>query len=34
MAAAGDFEPFMTVLETALDGMLAEQGLNAPTNER
>jgi len=34
MAAAGDFEPFTTVLETALDGVLAEQGLEAPASER
>jgi len=34
MAAVGDFEPFATVLEAALDGVLAEQGLEAPAHER
>jgi 2-haloacid dehalogenase len=34
MAAVGDFAPFKTVLEAALDGVLAEQGLDAPADER
>lgn len=34
MAAVGDFEPFTTVLEAALEGVLAEQGLEAPTHAR
>ena len=34
MAAVGDFEPFATVLEEALDGVLAEQGLDPPDHER
>ena len=34
MAAVGDFEPFATVLEAALDGVLAEQGLDASKHER
>lgn len=34
MAAAGDFEPFTTVLEAALEGVLAEQGLEASVHER
>lgn len=34
MAAAGDFEPFTTVLEAALEGVLAEQGLEVSAHER
>ena len=34
MAAVGDFAPFTTVLEAALDQVLVEQGLDAPTGER
>ena len=34
MAAVGDFKPFTTVLEGALDQVLAEQGLDAPGTER
>jgi 2-haloacid dehalogenase len=34
MAAVGDFEPFATVLEAALEGVLAEQGLEAPAHQR
>ncbi len=34
MAAVGDYEPFTTVLEAALDQVLAEQGLDAPAHER
>jgi len=34
MAAAADFEPFTTVLEAALNGVLAEQGLEAPAHKR
>ncbi len=34
LAAAGDFEPFATVLEAALEGVLAEQGLSARASER
>jgi len=34
MAAAGDFKPFTTVLEAALDQVLAEQGLNPPEHDR
>jgi 2-haloacid dehalogenase len=34
MAAVGDFEPFATVLEAALDGVLAEQNLEASKHER
>jgi len=34
MAAVGDYEPFTTVLEGALDQVLAEQGLEAPAHER
>lgn len=34
MATVGDFKPFTTVLEAALDGVLAEQGLDAPDHER
>jgi 2-haloacid dehalogenase len=33
LAAAGDFEPFATVLEAALNAALAEQGLSAPSAE-
>jgi len=34
MAAVGDFKPFTTVLEAALDQVLAEQGLDASEPER
>lgn len=34
MAAVGDFAPFKTVLEAALDVVLAEQGLDAPASKR
>lgn len=34
MAAVGDFRPFATVLEGALDEVLVEQGLDAPDEER
>ena len=34
MAAAGDFKPFTTMLEAALEGVLAEQGLDAPASKR
>ena len=34
MAAVGDFEPFTTVLEAALDQVLAEQKLNPPEHDR
>lgn len=34
MAAVGDFEPFATVLEAALDGVLAEQSLDPSEHER
>ena len=34
MAAVGDFKPFATVLEAALDGVLAEQGLDASAHDR
>jgi len=34
MAAVGDFAPFKTVLGAALDGVLAEQGLDAPASKR
>ena len=34
MAAVDDFKPFATVLEAALDGVLAEQGLDPPEHER
>lgn len=34
MAAVGDFAPFTTVLEAALDVVLAEQGLDAPASKR
>jgi len=34
MAAAGDFKPFTTVLEAALDQVLAEQGLDPPEHDR
>ena len=34
MAAVGDFKPFTTVLEAALEGVLAEQGLDAPAHDR
>lgn len=34
MAAVGDFEPFTTVLEAALDGVLTEQSLDPSEHER
>jgi 2-haloacid dehalogenase len=34
LAATGDFQPFTTVLEGALDQVLAEQGLNPPRGRR
>jgi 2-haloacid dehalogenase len=34
MAAAGEYQPFATVLEAALDQVLAEQGLHASTHDR
>ena len=34
MSAVGDFKPFTTVLEGALDQVLAEQGLTAPEGEK
>jgi len=34
MAAVGDYKPFTTVLEAALDQVLAEQGLDASETER
>ncbi|WP_174279211.1 haloacid dehalogenase type II [Sphingomonas bacterium] len=34
MAAVGDFAPFATVLDAALELVLAEQGLTASTHER
>jgi 2-haloacid dehalogenase len=34
MAAVGDFEPFATVLEAALDGVLVEQSLDPSEHER
>ena len=34
LAAADDFRPFTDVLEAALDGVLAEQGVSAPSDRR
>ena len=34
MAAVGDYKPFTTILEAALDGVLAEQGLDPSEHER
>jgi 2-haloacid dehalogenase len=34
MAAVGDFAPFTTVLEAALDQVLAKQGLDPSTDKR